>query len=69
MGLVIELAIDIQRNNGVTNIKTLLANLADHHNSSYHYFMHEIEGFLRSTNLKLSLILLCHSVVDNYRRG
>jgi hypothetical protein len=44
MGLVIELAIDIQRNNGVTNIKKFLINLADHHNSSYHYFMHEIEG-------------------------
>jgi len=44
MGLVIELAIDIQRNNGVTNMQSLLVNLADHYNSSYHYFMHEIEG-------------------------
>jgi hypothetical protein len=44
MGLVVELAIDIQRNNAVTNIQTLLVNLADNHNSSSHYFMHEIEG-------------------------
>ena len=44
MGLIIELAIDIKRNNAITNIQTLLVNLADYYNSSDHYFIHEIEG-------------------------
>ena len=44
MGLVIELAVDIARNNDVTNIKTLLVNLADYYDSSHHYFIHEVEG-------------------------
>jgi len=44
MGLVIELAIDIQRNHGVTDMKLLLVSLADRHNSSDQYFLHEIEG-------------------------
>jgi hypothetical protein len=44
MSLVIELAIDIARNNSITNIKTLLVNLADNYDSSYHYFLHEVEG-------------------------
>ncbi len=44
MSLIIELVVDIARNNAISNIKTQLINLADYYDSSYHYFLHEVEG-------------------------
>ena len=38
MGLIIELAIDMQKNNSITNLQVQLINLADHHNSLDNYF-------------------------------
>ena len=44
MGLTIELSFDVTKNANVTSIKQLLSNLAEKHNSTTNYFMHEIEG-------------------------
>jgi hypothetical protein len=44
MGLVIEISIDIKKNNKINEIKSFLSDLAEEYNSESDYFIYETEG-------------------------
>tara|TARA_R110002073_G_scaffold270168_3_gene433527 strand:- start:8580 stop:8978 length:399 start_codon:yes stop_codon:yes gene_type:complete len=44
MGLVIEISIDIKKNNRISEIKSFLSDLAEEYNSESDYFIYETEG-------------------------
>ncbi len=44
MGFVIEISIDIKKNNRISEIKSFLSDLAEEYNSESDYFIYETEG-------------------------
>ena len=44
MGLVIEISINIKKNNNINEIKSFLSDLAEEYNSESDYFIYETEG-------------------------